>query len=365
MPGKRQHYVPRFLPRRFAVAPEDKRSLIWKLEKSSGRPLRVNPANEVVVGRYYRMVLDDGEVIDEADKVLDRIEDMAVDVIRRVAEPSYPVSADDVQVLMLFIATLKSRTPQTRETLREMDERAAELFLEMQLSDRGRYHEMVRAGQPERAEADVEAERLRLLEDVRTGRIGMVSSAEREVALMFAGLEETTKTLFEQLSIRRVRIREEDGAAFVLSDHPVAHYDPEPKTPEAGAGFISSPGSQTWVPLDPRFGLLLSPEDPRTWEDITAGRAEVDELNLLTYAWARDAIYGPTQQAVTRVRQVAKQKPRLLSEFRYRPGRVWIARSDGGPGPHEFRSRFRGKMVTRELYVEDDAGGGEPPAVRH
>ena len=51
---------------------------------------------------------------------------------------------------------------------------------------------------------------------------------------------------------------------FVLSDHPVAHYGPEPKTPEAGAGFISSPGSQTWVALDPSFGLPLSPESPGT-----------------------------------------------------------------------------------------------------
>jgi hypothetical protein len=365
MPGKRQHYVPRFLLRRFAVAPEDKRSLIWKLEKASGRPLRVNPANEAVVGHYYRMVLEDGEVVDEADTVLDRVEDMAVNVIRRLAEASYTVSGDDVQVLMLFIATLKARTPQTRETLREMDERAAELTLEMQFSDRDHYHKTVRARQPERSEEDIEAERVQSLEDLRAGRIGIASTPEREVALMFAGLEETTKTLFEQLAIRRVSVPEGAGVVFVLSDHPVAHYDPEPKTPEAGAGFISSPGSQTWVALDPSFGLLLSAESPGTWEDVTAGRDEVDELNLLTYAWAREAIYGPTQQAVTRVRQVAKQKPRLLGEFRYRPGRVWIARGDGSAGPHEFRSRFRGETVTRELHVAEDARGeGPPPAAR-
>ena len=350
MPGRRQHYVPRFLLRQFAVAPEDKRSLIWKLEKASGRPLRVNPANEAVVGHYCRMVLDDGEVVDEADKVLDRVEDIAVDVIRRLAETSYVVSGDDVQVLMLFIATLKARTPQTRETLREMDERAAELALEMQLSDRDRYHDMVRVRHPERSEEDVEAERVRSLEDLRAGRIGLASTPERDVALMFAGLEETTRTLFEQLSIRCVRVGAGAGAVFVLSDHPVARYDPDPKTPEAGAGFISSPGSQTWVALDP---------------SITAARDEVDELNLLTCAWAREAIYGPTQQAVPRVRQVAKQKPRLLGEFRSRPGRVWIARSDGSPGPHEFRSRFRGETVTRELHVAEDARGeGPPPAGR-
>lgn len=33
MPGKRQHYVPRFLLRRFSIDPANKKSHIFKLEK--------------------------------------------------------------------------------------------------------------------------------------------------------------------------------------------------------------------------------------------------------------------------------------------------------------------------------------------
>jgi hypothetical protein len=135
------------------------------------------------------------------------------------------------------------------------------------------------------------------------------------------------------------------------------------ETPEAGAGLASSPNSQTWVALDPKFGVLLTQQHPGTWANIEIDDETVDEVNLLTYAWAADAIYGPSQEAVTRVRRVAKQKRTLLGEFRYRPPRVWVAQggADGG-GPHDFTSRFKSHTVTRKLYVSEEGrrGGGSP-----
>lgn len=354
MPGKRQHYVPRFLLRRFAIDPTAKKSYIYKLEKSTGRPLRVNPLNEVVIGRYYRIVLDDGTVIDAADEALDRIEAMAAEVVPEVADPGYVVSGEHVLILMLFIASLKNRTPQTREALRETDEQAADLALEQMLSDRNRYHE--RFG-TERPVDEVEAERLKLLDALRAGRIGMMSSPEREVTLVFMALEEVTNMLFNDMSIQCIRVLPTSKTTFVLSDHPVAHYEPTPKTPESGAGFMSSPNSQTWVPLDPRFGLLLTPQNPQSWVNREATDGEVDELNLLTYAWARDATYGPSQEAVTRVRRFAKANRALLGEFKYRPPRLWVSRSSDnlGTGVHEFTSRQKGQAVKRKLYVADGA----------
>lgn len=352
MPGKRQHYVPRFLLRRFAIDPADKKSYLYRLEKSTGRPLRVNPVNEVVIGRYYRIVLDDGTVIDAADEALDRIEAMAADVVPKVADAGYVVSSEHVYILMLFIASLKNRTPQMRESLRETDEQAAELAMEQTLADRERYHE--RFG-TERPVEEIEAERLKLLAELSEGRIGIESSPDREVALMFMALEEVTNTLYKDLSIRCIRAPTTSKAAFVLSDHPVAHYEPNPKTPESGAGFISSPNSQTWVPLDPQFGLLLSPQNPQTWSNEEATDAEVDELNLRTYAWARNAIYGPSQEAVTRVRRFAKNNRALLGEFQYRPPRLWLSRSsdEGGSGVHEFTRRAKGQAVKRKFYVAE------------
>lgn len=44
------------------------------------------------------------------------------------------VSGEHAYILMLFIASLKNRTPQMRESLRETDEQAAELAMEQMLS---------------------------------------------------------------------------------------------------------------------------------------------------------------------------------------------------------------------------------------
>jgi hypothetical protein len=351
MPGKRQHYIPRVLLRRFAIEPADKRSLIWKLPKSRGGARRVSITNEAVVGRYYRMVLEDGTVVDEADEILDRIENMAKDVIPKLKDADYWVTGDDVFRLVLFIVTLKNRTPQAREALRETDEQMADLWLEVVLSDRERYHRTM--GKTGRAAEDIEADRVRFLGELREGKLGLQSSPEREVALMLAGLPEAMERLLPVIDITCMRVPEGSKRSFVISDHPVSHYDPTPKAREAGAGFLSSPNSVTWVPLDPRFGLLLGQQRPGSWLNVEVSDAEIDELNLQTYAWAREAIYGPSQAAVTRVREVARAKPKLLHELRYRPPRVWVGRTDGGGGTHEFRSRFRGNTAKALLHVRD------------
>jgi hypothetical protein len=97
------------------------------------------------------------------------------------------------------------------------------------------------------------------------------------------------------------------------------------------------------VPLDPKFGLLLSQQFPVTWDNIEIDEGTVDELNLLTYAWARDAIFGPTQETVARVRRVAKENRALLGRFRYRPPRVWVSRGDEDTsGVHDFTSETSG-----------------------
>lgn len=353
VPGKRQHYVPRFLLRRFSIDPANKKSLIYRLDKDTGRNRRVNTTNEVVIGHYYRIKHEDGTVDDTADEVLDRIEDMAADVVAKLADPAYSVTGEDVQKLLLFIVTLKQRTPQGREALRETDERTAELWMEATLSDREHYHRVMRKYGG--SDDEIEADRLRALEDLRNGRLVMESTPEREVALMFTALEQTTKKLSEEIGCVCVRVPAGSPATFIVSDHPVSHYDPTPKTPEAGAGFMSSPASLTLVPLDPKFALLLVQGKPQTWTDLETAAGDVDELNLLTYAWARDAIYGPTQEAVTGVRREARRNRKMLAEFAYRPPRIWVAEVDEESaeraGPHAFTSRFKGQQVTRKLHV--------------
>lgn len=214
-------------------------------------------------------------------------------------------------------------------------------------------------------EEQVEAQRLKMLDELRAGRIVGQSGPEREVALMFMAVEHTTKSIFEQLSCVCLRAPAGGKSPFILSDHPVAHYDPTPKTPEAGTGFMSSPNSVTFIPLNPTFALLLVQGQPQTWQDVDVTSDEVDEMNLLTYAWGREAVYGPTQESVTRVRRLAKQNLKAMAEFAYRPPRIWVTEVDdttAKAGAHVFTSRFKGLQVTRTLHVTQE---GTDEARRH
>ena len=75
--------------RRFSIDPADKKSHIFRRDKSSGRNRRVNPVNEAVVGHYYRLVDEDGAVDNTADELLDHFETKAADVIRQLGDPTH------------------------------------------------------------------------------------------------------------------------------------------------------------------------------------------------------------------------------------------------------------------------------------
>lgn len=59
-----------------------------------------------------------------------------------------------------------------------------------------------------------------------------------------------------------VVLRAEAGE-FVTSDRAIAMYDPTPRFPWSGHAWLSSPGAQSTMPLDPAHCLLLEPGPAR------------------------------------------------------------------------------------------------------
>jgi Protein of unknown function (DUF4238) len=359
MPGKRQHYVPKFMLRRFGTDPGDKGTLVWRLDKKSGKPERVNPHNEAVIGRYYRMTFADGSADDSADKALDAIENEAADVIRRVAEPRYSASAEDVMGLLLFALTLKQRTPRGREATRKMDTQLSRMQHEVRLQDREHFYEVMKPlGE---SEEQLEQRRLSMLEDLHSGRVEVKSTPSREVWLMMATLLQAAEELFEKVGCLLLRAPD-DGSSFVLSDHPVAHYDPD--SDDGGSGFLPGRSGGTLLPLDPAFALVFVTHSPGTWMEKELAPKDIDEQNLLTYAWAQDAIYGPSQKVVTDVRRNAKRNRALVAEFAYKPPRLWIAETSQGPprsGWHTFKSSSQGQTEVRRAFVRANDASESPP----
>jgi hypothetical protein len=121
--------------------------------------------------------------------------------------------------------------------------------------------------------------------------------------------------------------------------------------PETGAFPLSSQKAETFVPLDPRAGLLLRPTPavfdllkthddalrdgtPHEvlpliaaheggWSEETLNERDVRDLNLLSYSHAHRAIYG-SQQAVTESHRDARGRQVELAALRPRPAQLHI-----------------------------------------
>lgn len=350
----RHHYVPVFLQRRFALRPADPKAMLVRLDVSSGRCRTANPLNEAVRRRYYRMEDEEGNVDDGAEAVLSAIESRAAEVITGIVDdPTRPPGPEGMVGLAQFVATLANRTPDARADLAAMDVEIAKLDAELRLSD---LDAVRRAVGPDATRAEALEQQAQWLEDINSGKLFFESTPTREVGLMLEGMLAVAPWLFEK-ALWTVLIAPEDHA-FVLSDAPVAHYDPTPKVEGAGAGFASSPGSMTIVPVDSRMALLItpSPDGLWSWYHRHVDADLVDDVNLLIYAQADEAIFARSQELATKVRRQAKANPRRVGRYARRRPMLWV--TETGPTdpldarPRTFVGRNRDRTITRLLSYD-------------
>jgi hypothetical protein len=320
--AKRHHYVPEFLLRRFNEDPSNRKSLLWRLPtKGPGKPERANPRNEAVIGHYNTFVFEDGRKDGFAEETLSHIDGAAAEAIKQLTEGA---ELDDEQWLMMafFVVLAKSRTPLGRSWLRFNDETLAKTMMETQLSQaEGFAGFWNRATGEELSDDEAEAMRQELLGDLSEGRLVIESPHSREVALMFIALEKTAPIVAERLTW--TVLRAPAGSQFILGDTPLALYDPAPRVPDGGVGFLSSEHVETTLPLDPSCCLMLTPGD-KPWHEAEAKPEVVESINLRSYAWAQQAIYGPSQAAVTGVRALVKRQREQLARYLPKAGALWF-----------------------------------------
>jgi hypothetical protein len=179
-----------------------------------------------------------------------------------------------------------------------------------------------RATGEELSDEAAEAMRQELLGDISEGRLVVESPHSREVALMFIALDKTAPIVAERLTWTVLRAAR--GSQFILGDTPLALYDPKPRVADGGVGFLSSEYVETTLPLDPSCCLLLTPgEKPRG--DAEPKPEAVESINLRSYAWAQQGIYGSSQQAVTDARALVKRQRQQLARYLPKPGALWFA----------------------------------------
>lgn len=353
MAGKRHHYLPKWILRRFAVKEGQSAGLIWRADLSGEQIRLVAPKYEAARQNYYSLPPELQLPPGYAEEVLDRIESAAASATLRL-ESGKGLGLDDRHWLALFLLLQHRRTPVGRAELRYMDEFVARQQAELTLSNREAIRRALTSDGTPPSDEDVTEWQEQRLAELEAGDLIIESTPEREVALMFSQLDTIAPKLVENFDWMFLQIPE-TGPEIVLPDVGVTLFDPTPPFPEAGTGFASSPTSETVLYLGARLVLMLRPGEGSG--DMQVASAEnVVQLNRRALACSDKCIYGPSEDSVKATLERAAAEPERIDALRPRPKTFWIAEMTGEPtaGPIEFVGHSQAGTVTRELYVRQE-----------
>jgi hypothetical protein len=104
------HYVPKFYLKGFT----DQKKSLWVYEYGRNAPRESDPKHEGHRPNYYTFA-DRGQPDDSAEKLLSRIESIVAPTIRKLANPQFKPTAQQVSELYTFVSIMYVRVPAWRE----------------------------------------------------------------------------------------------------------------------------------------------------------------------------------------------------------------------------------------------------------
>jgi hypothetical protein len=351
MARARHHTVSAFLLERFA-RDTDRGRRVCMLAKASGQPTQVSPRDATVQKHFYSLDTEEGRD-PIVEHILGVVESKAAPLLARLDEGEVPWGSDRLG-LALFIAMCRLRTPTWREeTASVVEQLATTMFAESLRLD---------PGITQRALADSDAEpdqieelRAMLVEDMETGEAVVRMPKNAMIKYFLDGSSGMSWILF-MFDWTVVQLAEVLGE-LVIADNPVSLYDPAPVMPGGGVGVLSSPETEIFLPIGPRRGLLLTPneevwnwwrsggaevlhevstDDERwdevreregRWAEIPANEKIVLDLNLRSYAHADRYLFG-SQRTLQDLRTARRSHRARLAEVTPRGGRMHILEED-------------------------------------
>jgi hypothetical protein len=342
--AKRHHYVPEFLLRRFSTNPTEEHPSIWQFNVKTGIPLEISTTNCTVIGQYNRLSPASGLHPGFAEGMLSDIEGQSVPVIEKLLH-SKMLNEPEREILSAFLMAQQQRTPRGREWSRFTQEQAATAWLLNQVNtnlDVTREHlreELKR----EPTEEEINTAIRDLAKPLERGELTVSASSDQEVLGMFVPAQDLIPLIND---MNWTLLQAPNGSSFILSDEPLTRIDP--LNPGGLAAWRSSPTVEATMPLDPQYCLRLR-QPPRSQSTHMITAEEVLDINLRTYAGAREAIFGPTEALLESVNAAAKTNPIRIDLYQPKPPTVHTVEQVKGedkpfkvtstPGPTEIKIR--------------------------
>jgi hypothetical protein len=301
--AKRQHFIPRFHLKRFAHE-RDRRDYLFQLDVRSGQPRRIQP-EQAASRRYFYAALDDeGNRNNRIEGFLALVEGHAAPAFERLLDAPEKLSDSDRATIAFFFALLDARTPGGTQRGADLADTTMRMMFANSFSDSASFAKKYREFFGDGSDEEIEDLRRRTLDMLKGGQVGYSNPRTAALSLTFSVSGEVAAYIYDM----HWTLLTSDGPSFVTSDRGLAMFDPAPEYPWSGNSWRSSSRAQTTIPLSSPTCLLIEPGEAK----LDIGKADasvVEAINLRTYGWAGDYIYGETQDVVAAARRAAKRRP--------------------------------------------------------
>ncbi len=306
-PAKRHHYVPQFVLRGFADPADGGRRIFQMPTRSRKAPIRVGVRDAALRQWLYRVVTPDGEVSNRHEGYLALVEEHAAPAIARLTAAPTSLQQGDRATIAFFVAFQMMRTPASAEQITAVANAALHHVVSEMNSDREafaeHYQEHFGIGA---SDEQIEEFRLEVLDQVRTGKVRVSGHGGADFA---TGLTLAASLIPQIIALDWALLRAADGG-FVCSDRGYAIHDPTPPFPWAAQGVLSSPASETLVPLNDAAALLMRPSSATCrFEVRDVAPTELERLNLRTLGWADEYVFAKRQATLDNLRATARRRP--------------------------------------------------------
>ncbi len=304
--AKRHHFVPQLLLRGFSHDFKGKPHLFQMESKGRRAPVRVGLRSAAVKERLYAAPDEQGGISNRNEAYLALVESEAAPALRHLIDDPTSLSPGERATIALFVSLQTMRTPAAAEQVTAVANVALQTWASEFCSDRLAFAERHRDQFGEEAtDEEIEQFRQEVLAQVRDGRVKLSGRA----AALSAGLThavDIVPMLFRcEWSLLRA-----PGGGFITSDRSYAIHDLTLQFPWESPGLFSSDYSETTMPLSDSSCLLLRPmslDGGMTVRDASA--TDVETINLRTYGWADEYVFGKTQNALVATCVASRRRP--------------------------------------------------------
>jgi len=314
--AKRHHFLPQMLLRRF-LPPGGDRLHQLSTKRGANNPIAVDKAASR--RRLYSLLADDEARDDTVETFLSIVEDHAASAIERLLADPTSLAPGDRATLAYFLALQEGRTPGAMDHAGQAADMVARLLLTDFATDPDRFADQYEELFGEGTDDEVEALRTQVVAALQSGEMSLAAPERVGLSLAFEVAGPRTVTLMSM----RWRVLVPADGEFITSDRGVAIHDPTPLLPFVTPSVMSSPTVELSLPLA-RDRLLMVDHDRAESVLAMVDPAVVQELNLHTYGWAVEWIYGSGQKIVVDAYRYARANRARIQRPRPHPQVILI-----------------------------------------